>query len=61
MEVTEMFEVKRFAPILAVFALGAAVAACDDPSQQQQQSEVPALEQVPDNQQSQDPATTPSQ
>ncbi|WP_282604278.1 hypothetical protein [Pelagibius sp. Alg239-R121] len=50
-----MFEVKRFAPILAVFALGAAVAACDDPSQQQQ-SEVPALEQVPDAQSSQDPA-----
>lgn len=56
-----MFEVKRFAPILAVFALGAAVAACDDAGQQQQQSEVPALEQVPDNQQSQDPATTTTQ
>ena len=51
-----MFDVKRLAPIFAVLALGAAVTACDD-VQREQQSEAPApLEQVPDNQQSQDPS-----
>ncbi len=51
-----MFEVKRFAPLFAVLAFGAAVSACDEVPREQQ-SEAPAqLEQVPDNQQPQDPS-----
>jgi hypothetical protein len=59
-----MFEMKRFAPILAVFTLGAALSACDD-APREQQSEVPAqMEQVPSLQDpapAQDPALDPAQ
>ena len=51
-----MFEVKRLAPLFAVLAFGAAMSACDEVAREQQ-SEAPAqLEQVPDNQQPQDPS-----
>jgi len=53
-----MFEMKRFAPILAVVTLGVALSACDD-APREQQSEVPAqMEQVPSLQ---DPAPAPAQ
>lgn len=44
-----MFDVKRFAPVFAVFALGVFAAACDD-VQREQQSEVPGqTEQAPES------------